>query len=50
MWEYPCVACIGLIFLVGGLFLVWLPLSSVCAGRYHLKRGCDWCCGDPSLN
>ena len=28
MWEHPCVACVGLIFLVQGLFLVWMPVAS----------------------
>ena len=33
MWEPPCVACVGLIFLVQGLFIVWMPIAyflSVC--------------------
>ena len=42
MWKYPCVACVILIFLVQGLFLVceYLPcLFSVCAGHYPLDKG-----------
>ena len=50
MWECPCVACVGLIFVVQGLFGCLLPLSSVYAGLYHLGRRGDWCCGDQSLH
>ena len=28
MWKGTCVACVGLIFLMGGLFLVWTPATS----------------------
>ena len=27
MWGRPCVACVGLIYLVQGLFLVWMPVG-----------------------
>ena len=52
MQQCPCVARVGLMFLVQGLFLVWMPvpLSSVCPSRYPLDRRCDWCCDDQSLH
>ena len=28
MWEHPIIACVGLIFLVWELFLIWMPASS----------------------
>ena len=28
MWGRPCVAPVGFIYLVPGLFLVWIPVSS----------------------
>lgn len=29
MWEHPCVTCVGLIFLVQGLFLACMPVASL---------------------
>ena len=28
LYGYPCVACVCVIFLVRGLFLVWMPASA----------------------
>lgn len=37
MWEHPCVACVGLLFLVQGLFLVGMPVASFLSVRWPLS-------------